>query len=74
MKLLLDTCSFRWALHEYPLTPEIAASAGGLVQRRAHRDPFDRLLIWTALNEDFAVVSGDSALPDYASERLKIIR
>jgi PIN domain nuclease of toxin-antitoxin system len=131
VKLLLDTCTFLWALHEparlsaparkalrnplhsvhvsvitfweislkaglgklslkgvtpeeypalaaeagwtvHPLAPGLAASAGRLCRNREHRDPFDRLLIWTAINEDFALVSGDKFLPDYAPQGLRV--
>ena len=131
MKLLLDTCSFLWALHDpaqlsaparkalqapahtvhvsvttfweisvkaglgklsfdnvapeyypvlaieagwiiHPLSPALAASASRLLRNPKHRDPFDRLLIWTAINEGFSLVSGDDAFPDYVPHGLKI--
>jgi PIN domain nuclease of toxin-antitoxin system len=31
-----------------------------------HRDPFDRLLVATALAEDMSIVSADSHFPQYA--------
>ncbi len=37
-----------------------------------HRDPVDRFLIWTAINEGFALVSGGDAFPDYVPHGLKI--
>ncbi len=131
MNLLLDTCSFLWALHEpdrlsataraalqarahivhvsvinfweislkaglgklsldgvspedypglageagwiiVPLTARTASSAGRLKRIPAHRDPFDRLLIWTAISENFALVSGDGAIRGYLPQGLKI--
>lgn len=42
--------------------PHVAAVAG---LPRHHRDPFDRLLIATALSEDLALVSADQALAPY---------
>jgi PIN domain nuclease of toxin-antitoxin system len=59
-----------WAIH--PLTPQHAASAGRLPRNTDHRDPFDRLLIWTAINDDFALVSGDGHFPFYVPHGLKI--
>jgi PIN domain nuclease of toxin-antitoxin system len=59
-----------WIIH--PLAPGLAASAGRLPRPTDHRDPFDRLLIWTAINDDFALVSGDNAFPDYAPHGLKL--
>ncbi len=59
-----------WIIH--PLAPGLAASAGRLPRPTDHRDPFDRLLIWTAINEGFALVSGDDAFSAYAPHGLKI--
>ena len=59
-----------WTIH--PLTPPLAASIGRLRCNPDHRDPFDRLLIWTAINEDFALVSGDTDFPFYVPQGLKI--
>ncbi len=59
-----------WSIH--PLTPPLAASIGRLRRNPDHRDPFDRLLIWTAINEDFALVSGDTNFPFYVPQGLKI--
>jgi PIN domain nuclease of toxin-antitoxin system len=131
VKLLLDTCSFLWALHDpgqlsaparkalqnpthtvhvsvitfweisvkaglgklsfanvtpeeypalavqagwivHPLTPSLAASAGRLPRNPDHRDPFDRLLIWTAINDNFSLVSSDDDFPFYVPHGLKI--
>ena len=58
--------------HIVPLSPEIAASAGRLPMLPPHRDPFDRLLVWTAIREDFALVSRDGAMRAYAAHGLKI--
>ena len=59
-----------WTIH--PLSPFIAAGAGRLARPTDHRDPFDRLLIWTALNEGFSLVSGDDKFPAYVPFGLKI--
>lgn len=131
MKLLLDTCSFLWAMHEpmklsqkvrtallspsysvhvsvitfweislkfglgklelkgvspedypaltaqagwevHPFTSHLAASAGRLPHIPSHRDPFDRILIWTAIQDGFTLVSCDSALPGYSEQGLTI--
>ena len=55
-----------------PLSGEIVASSGRLLRIPEHRDPFDRLLIWTAINEGFALVSGDDDFPAYAPHGLKL--
>jgi PIN domain nuclease of toxin-antitoxin system len=59
-----------WSIH--PLSPFSAASSGRLPRPTDHRDPFDRLLIWTAINEDFTLVSGDDAFPAYVAHGLKM--
>ncbi len=38
-----------------------------------HRDPFDRMLIWQALQHDFRLISKDSMVMKYASEGLTVI-
>jgi PIN domain nuclease of toxin-antitoxin system len=38
-----------------------------------HNDPFDRVLIAQAIVEDLAVVTTDSYIPKYASERFRVI-
>lgn len=59
-----------WAIH--PLAPGLAASSSRLGRTQEHRDPFDRLLVWTAINENFVFVSGDDALPNYVPQGLRI--
>lgn len=41
--------------------------------RRAHKDPFDRMLIWQCLQRDWAFVTRDQALDDYQALGLRII-
>jgi PIN domain nuclease of toxin-antitoxin system len=38
-----------------------------------HKDPFDRLLIWIAINNNFTFISSDKTIKKYSSERLKVI-
>jgi PIN domain nuclease of toxin-antitoxin system len=38
-----------------------------------HRDPFDRVLIAQAVAEDLILVTTDSEIPRYASERLRVL-
>lgn len=42
--------------------------------RRAHKDPFDRMLIWQCLQRDWAFVTRDQGLDDYMALGLTIIR
>lgn len=38
-----------------------------------HKDPFDRMLIWQAMRNDFTLVSVDGNAKKYVSEGLKIL-
>jgi PIN domain nuclease of toxin-antitoxin system len=38
-----------------------------------HRDPFDRMLIWQAISENFTLISSDKQVIQYKSEGLKTI-
>jgi PIN domain nuclease of toxin-antitoxin system len=37
-----------------------------------HRDPFDRMLIWQAIRQDYTLISKDKAVHLYQSEGLKV--
>lgn len=37
-----------------------------------HRDPFDRMLIWQAINNDYTLISDDNQVKKYTSEGLKV--
>jgi PIN domain nuclease of toxin-antitoxin system len=50
------------------------ASFHGLPSLPGHKDPFDRLLIWTAIREKLTFVSKDGALPEYEALGLKICK
>jgi len=60
-----------WLIH--PLNADLAASAGRLPRLPEHRDPFDRLLIWTAIQEGFFLVSCDGALSQYSAHGVSVI-
>ena len=55
-----------------PLSSDIAASSGRLPRPTEHRDPFDHLLVWSAIQEDFVLVSRDNAMQIYVPHGLKI--
>ncbi len=38
-----------------------------------HKDPFDRILIWQAIKNDFIFISDDKNIKKYISEGLKVI-
>jgi PIN domain nuclease of toxin-antitoxin system len=54
------------------LSADVAASSGRLPRPTEHRDPFDRLLVWSAIREYFVLVSRDNAMQIYVPHGLKI--
>jgi PIN domain nuclease of toxin-antitoxin system len=38
-----------------------------------HKDPFDRILIWQAIKNDFTFISDDKNIKKYITEGLKVI-
>jgi PIN domain nuclease of toxin-antitoxin system len=38
-----------------------------------HRDQFDRMLIWTAINHNLVLVSADKTIKQYASIGLRVL-
>ena len=53
-------------------SPEELASFHQL-PRFAHKDPFDRLIIWQALHNKLSLVSKDQRLSDYQALGLKVV-
>lgn len=41
--------------------------------RVKHKDPFDRLIIWQAINNDLILISKDSQLSEYKESGLRMI-
>ena len=41
--------------------------------RMAHKDPFDRLIIWQAISRKLTLISQDSAFADYRKLGLKVL-
>jgi len=61
-KMDLDICA---------LSPEESSSYHRLKATR-HRDPFDRMLIWQAIVNEYVFISSDKEVKKYISEGLKI--
>ncbi len=55
-----------------PLQPDVAAGYHKL-NATWHRDPFDRMLIWQALHNNFTLLSKDDNVSRYTSEGLKVV-
>ena len=41
--------------------------------RSTHKDPFNRMLVWQAINRQFTLISKDKSLQLYSSQGLKIL-
>ena len=55
-----------------PLDPAEAASHARL-DRTAHKDPFDRMLIWQALQRQMVLISADAHLEAYRKLGLQVL-
>jgi PIN domain nuclease of toxin-antitoxin system len=58
-------------LERAPLTDELLASSHQLPRR--HKDPFDRLLFWQAIQGGYVLLSSDRAAADYSPDGLRVI-
>lgn len=54
-----------------PITPVEAAAQGSLAEN-THFDPFDRMLIWQAINRDLTLISRDADLKRFKKDGLKL--
>lgn len=54
------------------LSPESALTFYKLT-KKSHKDPFDRMLIWEAIRNNYIFLSKDRALEEYKKEGLKYI-
>jgi PIN domain nuclease of toxin-antitoxin system len=43
-----------------------------LPKKDDHRDPFDRMLIWQAMHNDFIVITKDNKFTQYKEDGLKV--
>lgn len=54
------------------LSPEETSSYHNL-KGNWHRDPFDRMLIWQAIQQDLILISKDEAMKKYTEDGLKTV-
>lgn len=48
------------------------ASYHKLPKKENHRDPFDRMLIWQAINNEYTLISNDEKFKNYIVDGLKL--
>jgi PIN domain nuclease of toxin-antitoxin system len=56
-----------------PLLPAESASYHHLPAYGQHKDPFDRMLIWQAIQQDLILISKDENMNPYKSAGLKLL-
>jgi PIN domain nuclease of toxin-antitoxin system len=56
-----------------PLTVQAAATFHRLPLLGNHRDPFDRMLVWQAIQHELTLVSRDRAMEAYQTAGLRIL-
>jgi len=55
-----------------PLSAEIASSFNRLTLLH-HKDPFDRMLIWQAIQQKYTLVSKDERIKKYIADGVKVL-
>ncbi len=69
----LPSVAERMGFRVLPLDADLAASFHELPAVETHRDPFDRMLIWTAIRRGWTLVSRDDRLAPYERHGLRWI-
>jgi PIN domain nuclease of toxin-antitoxin system len=57
-----------------PIENEILVSYYKLPKKNSHRDPFDRLLIWQAINANLILITNDKLIEQYIEDGLNLER
>jgi PIN domain nuclease of toxin-antitoxin system len=55
-----------------PLDDGLLVSFFQLPQKEKHKDPFDRMLIWQAINNEMTFITADKKIKEYVIDGLKI--
>ncbi len=55
------------------ISNELLVSYYRLPKKSNHRDPFDRLLIWQAISDDYILLTHDTKFAQYRHDGLKVI-
>ena len=55
------------------LDSRLLATYYQLPKKPDHRDPFDRLLIWQAISNDYTLLTQDTKIDQYRSDRLRLV-
>jgi len=55
------------------LEPHLLVTYYQLPKKDDHKDPFDRLLIWQAISNDYTLITQDKKIAQYQADGLKIL-
>jgi PIN domain nuclease of toxin-antitoxin system len=69
----LPDCAFKMGLKILDIDSKNMASFHQLKRVEKHKDPFDRLIIWYCISNDFILVSKDGKFSEYSLLGLKVI-
>jgi len=69
----LPDCALQMGIKILEIDSKNMASFHLLKRVEKHKDPFDRLIIWHCINNDFILVSKDGKFSEYSSLGLKVI-
>ena len=58
----------------FDITEDDLATSYQLPTSKVHKDPFDRLLVWQCIRNDFVFVSDDKRLKEYVKHGLKLVK
>ncbi len=56
-----------------PVETELFCTYYRLPKKKDHQDPFDRMLIWQALNNDYIFITHDDRIKQYRADGLRMI-
>jgi PIN domain nuclease of toxin-antitoxin system len=55
------------------LESRLLATYHQLPRREDHRDPFDRMLIWQAISNDYTLITRDRKIEQYGADGLRLV-
>ena len=70
----IPAAASKQGLSQSPVTSEILSTFHNLPPNPDHRDPFDRLIIWQAIQQNLTLLTKDRALENYIAHGLKTVR
>lgn len=70
----IPPAAVKQGLSESPVTSEVLSTFHNLPHNPDHRDPFDRLIIWQAIQAKLTLLTKDRAMESYAAHGLEYIR